>query len=166
MCKPRPTGSQQASISIPTRCRGGKDPRSAFSGGVLDRLQPHLLVAPAEVPNRLSPLLHVRSQLLDDRRWTRHRKQNARPSRDTLLRASITNKPLEFGSVLGGELDPSCRSSSHAAVLPHPRNMLKDLPNGPLAPSRASNSGTSASDKPSSDSAEQPWSKESFTDRP
>src|SRR5438477_9965553 len=38
ICRPTPAGSQQASISIPTRCRGGKRPRPTLAGCVLDDL--------------------------------------------------------------------------------------------------------------------------------
>src|SRR5262249_33552519 len=76
MCRQTPAGSQQASISIPTRCRGGKRPGPTLARGVLDDLYPDLFVPPAEIPDRRSRNPETFGQPLDDDRWIRHGQQD------------------------------------------------------------------------------------------
>jgi len=59
MRSPMPNGSQHASISMPTRCRGGKRSGSTLSGSVLHNLYPNLLVPAAKVPDR--PPIHFKT---------------------------------------------------------------------------------------------------------
>src|SRR6185437_13506165 len=78
MCSPRPSGSQHASISMPTRCRGGKGPGSTIPGSVVDDLYPVLFIPTAEVPDRRSIHLETVGQLSHDGRWIGHGQQDPR----------------------------------------------------------------------------------------
>jgi DDE superfamily endonuclease len=110
---PRPSGSQHASISMPMRCRGGKGPGSTIPGSVVDDLYPILFVPAAEVPDRRSLDLKTVGQLLHDGCRISHGQQDPRSPRHPLLGASVTDKLLEVGRVVAGQLDRSRRSPSH-----------------------------------------------------
>jgi hypothetical protein len=116
MWSPSPTGSQQASISIPTRCRGGKRPGAPLPRSVLDDLHADLFVPAAELPDGLAPQLDARRQILHDRGRIRHGQQDAGTTRNALLGASITYELLQVRRVFARQLDDPAWSSSHAGA--------------------------------------------------
>src|SRR5579864_7029817 len=95
MCSPRPSGSQHASISTPTRWRGGKRPGPPVAGSVLDDLHPYLFVAAAEVPDRRARDAEALCDVLHDGRRIRHRQQDPCAPCDALLGASIMEELLQ-----------------------------------------------------------------------
>lgn len=121
ICNPIPAGSQQASCSIWTRCRGGKAPRGAQSGSIKDGFDPYLLVATTQVPHRLSSLSESLSKLLHHGALIDHGKQTPSPPRDSLLCPPVTHKGLQVGSIFVWQADP-LRWVSH-----HPTHMEPSL---------------------------------------
>jgi hypothetical protein len=113
MCSPTPDGSQHASISTPTRSRGGKRLRSAAARSVFDRLHADLFVTAAELPDGLTTLFDAVGQVLHDGGWIGHCEENASAAGDPLLDAPVTHELLQVGGVFGQEVDASRRASSH-----------------------------------------------------
>jgi hypothetical protein len=113
MCSPRPSGSQHASISTPTRCRGGKRPGATVARRVPDDLYTDLVVPPAEVPDHRPVYLDTVRQILHDRGRIRHSQQDPGASSNTLLGASIADELLKVGRVVRGQIDRVRWSPSH-----------------------------------------------------
>lgn len=121
ICNPRPIGSQHASISTPTRCRGGKGRRSTLTGSVLDGLHANLFVPAAELPDRLAPQFHPVRQILHDGLRIRHRQQDASAARNPLLGTSVTYEFLQVSHIRERQFDAPRGTPSHAAAYSIPR---------------------------------------------